>query len=165
MCAVAFVSLAARVLGRCTCMEIDVTLMPLCYKCDNRSIALGDGRRPLCSRHAMLFVTAPRILAVRDDSLASAGREPAATSPDDVSVVAAVTESTDRSLERIEDLVLDVEAAASGLGPSRDAAVDLVVTLHNKFHGVDEPPTTNLAFLDHRPRFGDEQFEAILQAV
>jgi hypothetical protein len=44
-------------------MEIEMTPMALCYKCERPSIALGDSDRPLCSRHAMLFATAPRLLA------------------------------------------------------------------------------------------------------
>ena len=47
-----------------------MTLMPLCYKCDKPSIAIGDNGRPLCSRHAMVFVTAPRILAQNPNAAA-----------------------------------------------------------------------------------------------
>jgi hypothetical protein len=43
-------------------MEIEVNVTTLCYKCDRDAIAFGDGQRPLCPRHATIFVTAPRIL-------------------------------------------------------------------------------------------------------
>jgi hypothetical protein len=43
-------------------MEIEVNVTTLCYKCDRDAIAVGDGQRPLCPRHATIFVTAPRIL-------------------------------------------------------------------------------------------------------
>jgi len=43
-------------------MEIDVNLTTLCYKCDRNAIAYGDGERPLCPRHATIFVKAPGML-------------------------------------------------------------------------------------------------------
>ena len=43
-------------------MDIEVSVIPLCYKCDRLAIAFGEGRRPLCPRHATILVTAPRVI-------------------------------------------------------------------------------------------------------
>lgn len=33
-----------------------------CWRCDRTAITLDEKRRPLCARHAMIFVSAPRIM-------------------------------------------------------------------------------------------------------
>jgi hypothetical protein len=114
----------------------------------------------------MLFVTAPRILADRSESLDSAGREPAATPPDsDVGGVDAVMESIERSLESAEDALLDVEAVVDRLRPDRETTVDLVFTLNNLFQDVDELWPTDPNLVDQPPRLGNELITAILESV
>lgn len=44
-------------------MSREDVLEPPCFRCGGPTIAFDDAGRPLCSRHAMLFITAPRILA------------------------------------------------------------------------------------------------------
>jgi hypothetical protein len=146
-------------------MEIEMTLTQFCYKCDNRSMTLGDGGRPLCERHAMLFVTAPRILADKSESLDGAGLEPAATPSDsDVGVVNAVMESIERSLESADHAVLDVEAVVARLRPDRETTVDLAFTFNNMFQDDELWPTTPNV-VDQPPRLGSEMITAILESV
>jgi hypothetical protein len=147
-------------------MELELTPMPLCHKCDNRSITVGDGGRPLCSRHEWLVVNAQRNLADKSESSNGAGREPAATPSDsDVGVVDAVMESIERSLESAEDALLDVEAVAARLRPSHETAVDLVFTLNNMLLDIDEAWSTTPKLVDQPPRLGNELIEVILGSV
>ncbi len=44
-------------------MEIHVDVIPLCMRCERQAVAFDDQHRPLCSRHSMIFITAPRIAA------------------------------------------------------------------------------------------------------
>ena len=44
-------------------MSKEDVLEPPCFRCGEPTIAFDDAGRPLCSRHSMLFITAPRILA------------------------------------------------------------------------------------------------------
>jgi len=161
-----FVSLGAQTDSRYTGMELEMTLAPLCYKCDQRSMTLGDGGRPLCSRHAMLFVTAPRILADRSESPDGAGREPAhAASDSDAGAVDAVMESIERSLEGIEDAVQEIEAVTGSSGPDRETEIDLVFTLNNMFHDVDEVWLEHPDRVVQPPTLGNQLIEALLESV
>lgn len=44
-------------------MEIDISLTPICSKCERNAVAFSDNHMPLCGRHAMIFLTAPRLIA------------------------------------------------------------------------------------------------------
>jgi hypothetical protein len=96
-------------------MDIEVNVMPMCYKCDRKAIAYGDGHRALCARHAAIFVTTPRILqherALEHDQRETVARRieygPATERPDPVAVVAA------RVLARLETL----DALIEGMSP------------------------------------------------
>lgn len=47
-------------------MDVELALTPLCSKCDRHAVAMNGKMQPLCSRHAMIFLTAPRMLAQRE---------------------------------------------------------------------------------------------------
>lgn len=42
--------------------NIRIELTTKCWRCDRKAITLDEKRRPLCARHAMIFVSAPRIM-------------------------------------------------------------------------------------------------------
>jgi len=44
-------------------MEIDISLTPICSKCERNAVTFGDKHLPLCGRHAMIFLTARRLIA------------------------------------------------------------------------------------------------------
>lgn len=49
-------------------MEVEISLNPVCSKCDRHAVAFSEKHLPLCGRHAMIFLTAPRMIA-RDAQL------------------------------------------------------------------------------------------------
>lgn len=55
-------------------MSNDQVTEPPCFRCGGPTIAFDEGGRPLCSRHSMLFITAPRLLAGPPSSDADSDR-------------------------------------------------------------------------------------------
>jgi len=49
-------------------MDVEIPLTPVCSKCDRHAVAFNEKHLPLCGRHAMIFLTAPRMIA-RDAEL------------------------------------------------------------------------------------------------
>jgi hypothetical protein len=143
-------------------MNIEMTLMPLCNKCDNRSITVGDGGRPLWSRHEWLSVTAPRIRAHTRELATNSEIEPEAVPSDsEDNLVGAVMESIGRSLDTIEDSVLGIEAAVDRIGPSRETVIDLQFVLRNMFHDVAEISSKDTTSSDQLHRLGIDQISAM----
>lgn len=136
-------------------MNIDVTLQPLCYKCDRLAIAVGDSNRPLCSRHAMLFVTAPRLLALeRTNELVGPRGSEADPAVNDGDKPADRTESFLQAMERfIERLEAFEQTIGSILTPqpstSRDSSsesvpnVDEAADNETRLRLVDSPTASH----------------------
>ncbi|MCZ7532896.1 MAG: hypothetical protein M5U23_05765 [Acidimicrobiia bacterium] len=44
-------------------MDVEIPLTTVCSKCDRHAVAFNEKHLPLCGRHAMIFLTAPRMIA------------------------------------------------------------------------------------------------------
>ena len=63
-------------------MPIETQQSRVCFRCDEPAVGVDESDRPLCARHTMIFVTAPRILAAAEAGDAVPGREAVAHRPE-----------------------------------------------------------------------------------
>lgn len=47
-------------------MEPTPTIDPLCFRCDRTALTFDEQHRPLCGRHALIFLSAARVQAKSD---------------------------------------------------------------------------------------------------
>ncbi len=66
--------------------KTDYILHRTCLRCERPALTFDERNRPLCSRHALIFVTAPRFLAKDDEQ-----------QMEDVSVEASTERSRDQA--------------------------------------------------------------------
>lgn len=112
----------AAQMRRCGCMEeIQLELTKRCWRCERKAITLDEKRRPLCARHAMIFVSAPRIMEAQNAE-ADSGTE-VTSEPDGDATDSEADEGGQLPFEDRRDGSVEVSLTLFRISPERAMSV------------------------------------------